>query len=274
MLGVHCPLSWHYRHFARCKCSCNSSRPDAALEAHGHSRIKGLTTPAPHHVGAQVSPYTSTYRSTGRHIIAAAPPDRADTGSPAVGCVQHRQLGATELVVPGVCFGTMLFGESQDYSTAHQLLSACMEAGVNFFDTAEMYPVPQSAETQGLSEQYSGRWMKNHSRDKLIIASKVAGPSGQMTWIRGGPHKLDAANINTALDDSLRRLQTDYIDLYQLHWPDRYVPMFGDLDYDPSCTYPVSMQPATRQVAQAPSVFCSVLACVLLLHHSMYTCVS
>eukprot|EP00878_Enallax_costatus_P025399 GHUV01027174.1.p3 GENE.GHUV01027174.1~~GHUV01027174.1.p3 ORF type:complete len:142 (+),score=42.27 GHUV01027174.1:1198-1623(+) len=121
MLGVHCPLSWHYRHFARCKCSCNSSRPDAALEAHGHSRIKGLTTPAPHHVGAQVSPYTSTYRSTGRHIIAAAPPDRADTGSPAVGCVQHRQLGATELVVPGVCFGE----RRQENSTINAHAESC-----------------------------------------------------------------------------------------------------------------------------------------------------
>lgn len=137
----------------------------------------------------------------------------------------------------------MLFGESQDYPTACQLLDECMAAGVNFFDTAEMYPVPQRAETQGCSEECLGKWMQKHSRDKVIVASKVAGPSAQMTWIRGGPVALDAANITAALDDSLRRLQTDYIDLYQLHWPDRYVPMFGELDYDPTYAYQAGHPP-------------------------------
>ncbi|KAG2442328.1 hypothetical protein HXX76_002414 [Chlamydomonas incerta] len=133
----------------------------------------------------------------------------------------------------------MLFGESTSYPQAEQLLGMCMEAGVNFFDTAEMYPVPQRAETHGASEEYLGRWMRSGavSREDVLLASKVAGPSGQMSWIRGGPHKVDAANIRQALDASLQRLQTDYIDLYQIHWPDRYVPMFGDSEYDPCAAY-------------------------------------
>ncbi|KAG2498164.1 hypothetical protein HYH03_003921 [Edaphochlamys debaryana] len=142
----------------------------------------------------------------------------------------------------------MLFGESTSYVEAERLLGRCMEAGVSFFDTAEMYPVPQRAETQGASEEYLGRWLRGSGRrrEDVLIASKVAGPSGQMTWLRGGPHKVDAANITEALDGTLRRLRTDYVDLYQIHWPDRYVPMFGDADYDPSyaydCTVPLEEQ--------------------------------
>jgi len=133
----------------------------------------------------------------------------------------------------------MLFGESTDYTTASMLLSECMEAGASFFDTAEMYPVPQAAHTSGDSERMLGRWLKeaNVPRDKVIVATKVAGPSGQMTWIRGGPHKVDAANIRAAIDGSLARLGTDYLDVVYVHWPDRYVPMFGDTDYDPGCAY-------------------------------------
>lgn len=121
----------------------------------------------------------------------------------------------------------MLFGESTDYDTACALLDQCMSSGVNFFDTAEMYPVPQRAETHGLSEVYLGRWLKQRlragglRREEVVVATKVAGPSGQMTWIRGGPHSLDGTNITAAIDGSLQRLGLDYIDLIQLHWPDR-----------------------------------------------------
>ncbi|KIZ07247.1 Protein tas [Monoraphidium neglectum] len=132
----------------------------------------------------------------------------------------------------------MLFGESTDVATAEQLLDTCLDAGVNFFDAAEMYPVPQRAETCGRSEEVLGAWLARQRRDSIMVATKVAGPSGQMTWIRGGPASLDARNISEALDGSLRRLRTDYIDLYQIHWPDRYVPMFGDVDYDRTCAYP------------------------------------
>eukprot|EP00775_Hariotina_reticulata_P006767 gene6767-6984_t len=179
-----------------------------------------------------------------RHLVVSAataaappPPGESSAQTSSTRGIKRRRLGRTDLDVPSVCFGTMLFGESQDYQLAGQLLDECLNAGVNFFDTAEMYPVPQRAETQGLSESYLGKWMKKHSRDKVLIATKVAGPSAQMTWIRGGPVALDADNIRAAIDGSLQRLGTDYIDLYQLHWPDRYVPMFGDVDYDPSCAY-------------------------------------
>ncbi|GAQ90457.1 aldo keto reductasefinger RINkfl00642_0040 [Klebsormidium nitens] len=147
----------------------------------------------------------------------------------------YSDLGHTQLAVSKICLGTMTFGEGNTYQEACAQLDMASEAGVNFIDSAEMYPVPQKAETQGRSEEMVGQWMKErHNRDKIIVATKVAGPSGQMTWIRGGPHTLDRRNIKEAIDDSLRRLQTDYIDLYQIHWPDRYVPMFGDIDYDPS----------------------------------------
>ncbi|KAL4443893.1 hypothetical protein ABPG75_011630 [Micractinium tetrahymenae] len=132
----------------------------------------------------------------------------------------------------------MLFGESTPPQLADRLLSQCAEAGVNFFDTAEMYPVPQRAETQGRSEEILGAWLRRQpgGRDAFIVATKVAGPGG-MDWLRGGPAKLDGANIAAAVDASLARLGTDYVDLLQLHWPDRYVPMFGDLDYEPSMAY-------------------------------------
>jgi aryl-alcohol dehydrogenase-like predicted oxidoreductase len=100
-------------------------------------------------------------------------------------------------------------------------------------DTAEMYPVPPRAETQGRTESYVGSWLKNQQQDKFIIATKITGPSRGFEWIRGGP-KVTKAHIQTAIDDSLKRLQTDYVDLYQIHWPDRYVPMFGSTSYDPS----------------------------------------
>ncbi|XP_024542944.1 uncharacterized protein LOC9635254 isoform X2 [Selaginella moellendorffii] len=143
---------------------------------------------------------------------------------------------APDLSVSKLCLGTMTFGEQNSYSESAKLLSIATQAGINFFDTAEMYPVPQRAQTHGKSEVYLGRWIResNIARDKIVIATKVAGPSGQMTWIRGGPHSLDKNNIKAAIDTSLQRLCLDHIDLYQIHWPDRYTPMFGEVDYDPS----------------------------------------
>lgn len=101
------------------------------------------------------------------------------------------------------------------------------------------YPVPQRSETRGRSEELLGRWLRARRapRDSVVVATKVAGPSGQMTWIRGGPTSLDSRNIAEAIHGSLRRLGVDYIDLYQIHWPDRYVPMFGETEYDPNCQY-------------------------------------
>ena len=97
-----------------------------------------------------------------------------------------------------------------------------------------MYPVPSRADTQGKTEEYIGEWLVKQQRDKLIIATKIAGPSPRITWIRGENRKVNRANNQQAIEDSLRGLQTDYIDLYQIHWPDRYVPLFGAPDYDPN----------------------------------------
>ncbi|XP_072976040.1 uncharacterized protein [Typha angustifolia] len=146
---------------------------------------------------------------------------------------------APDLAVSRLCFGTMTFGEQNTLSQSFRLLDEAFEAGINFLDSAEMYPVPQRRETQGRSEEYIGCWMSARKvpRDRLVLATKVTGPSGQMTWIRGGPKSLDANNILDAIDNSLVRLCTDYIDLYQIHWPDRYVPMFGDTEYDPNRQY-------------------------------------
>ncbi|KAM0998342.1 hypothetical protein PS2_008089 [Malus domestica] len=143
---------------------------------------------------------------------------------------------APNLTVSKLCLGTMTFGEQNSLPESFRLLGGALEAGINFFDSAEMYPVVQRAETQGRSEEYLGRWIRESKipRDSVVLATKVTGSSGQMTWIRDGPKCLDARNIADAIDGSLRRLQTDYIDLYQIHWPDRYVPMFGETEYDPT----------------------------------------
>ncbi|KAK6940891.1 NADP-dependent oxidoreductase domain [Dillenia turbinata] len=142
---------------------------------------------------------------------------------------------APDLAVSRLCLGTMTFGEQNTLLQSFRLLDEAFNAGINFFDSAEMYPVPQRAETQGKSEEYLGRWIRSRKipRHRVVLATKVTGPSGQMTWIRGGPKCLDEKNISSAIDNSLLRLQTDYIDLYQIHWPDRYVPMFGETEYDP-----------------------------------------
>ncbi|CDP03572.1 unnamed protein product [Coffea canephora] len=142
---------------------------------------------------------------------------------------------APDMTVSRLCLGTMTFGEQNTLLQSFQLLDKAFDAGINFFDSAEMYPVPQRPHTQGRSEEYFGRWIRDRKipRDRVVFATKVSGPSGQMTWIRNGPESLDARNITEALENSLLRVQTDYIDLYQIHWPDRYVPMFGETDYDP-----------------------------------------
>lgn len=147
-----------------------------------------------------------------------------------------RTLPGTTLKVSSLCLGTMTFGEQNTEPEAHAQLSRAIDCGINFIDTAEMYPVPAKASTQGLTESYVGSWLKQQSRDKIILASKVSGPNRGMDWIRGGP-QLNREQILAACDASLRRLNTDYIDLYQLHWPARHVPMFGQTYYEPSQEY-------------------------------------
>lgn len=147
--------------------------------------------------------------------------------------MEYRRLGTSGLNVSAVCLGTMTFGQQNTEAEAHTQLDYAFRRGVNFIDTAEMYPVPPRAETCTRTETIVGSWLKKQPRDKVILATKVAGPSRGMEWIRGGPKALDRANIRTAIEGSLQRLQTDYIDLYQIHWPERNVPIFGQYQFDP-----------------------------------------
>ncbi|MBS1132205.1 MAG: Aldo/keto reductase [Proteobacteria bacterium] len=146
---------------------------------------------------------------------------------------QKNPLGRNHFEVPEVCLGTMTFGEQTSESDAHAQLDFVLANGINFIDTAEMYAVPPRAETCGASETIVGHWLKRQPRDKVLIATKVAGPSRNLNWIRNGPPALDRTNIRAAIDGSLQRLQTDYVDLYQLHWPERNQPMFGQWQFDP-----------------------------------------
>lgn len=145
--------------------------------------------------------------------------------------MEYRQLGGSDLRVSSLCLGTMTFGEQNSEQEAHAQLDRAVAHGVNFMDTAEMYPVPARAETQGRTESHIGSWLKHQPRDQLVIASKIAGPARNFDWIRNGP-RINRAHLQAAIDGSLARLQTDYLDLYQIHWPDRYVPVFGASSYD------------------------------------------
>ncbi len=144
--------------------------------------------------------------------------------------MQTRPLGDTGIEVSRLCLGTMTFGEQNSESEAHDQLDRAVAFGINFIDAAEMYPVPPRAETQGRTEAYIGSWLKRReSRDDVIIATKVTGPG--LEHIRGGP-RLNREHIHQAIDASLERLQTDYVDLYQLHWPERSTNYFGRLGYE------------------------------------------
>ncbi|HID45198.1 MAG TPA: NADP(H)-dependent aldo-keto reductase [Chromatiaceae bacterium] len=147
--------------------------------------------------------------------------------------MQYRQLGNSSLNVSALCLGTMTWGEQNTEAEAHEQLDYAFGQGINFIDTAEMYPVPARPETQGRTETIIGSWLQQRGcRDKIVLATKVAGPGRDwLTHIRGGNNCLDRANIENAVNESLRRLQTDYIDFYQIHWPDRQTNFFGKLGY-------------------------------------------
>lgn len=140
--------------------------------------------------------------------------------------MKQRPLGRTGLNVSEICLGTMTWGAQNSEAEAHEQMDYAITQGINFFDTAELYAVPPSPETQGLTETYIGNWFKKTGqRDKVILASKVAGAG--LPWIRGGGG-MSAADINAAIEGSLQRLQTDHIDLYQLHWPNRPTYKWGN----------------------------------------------
>jgi aryl-alcohol dehydrogenase-like predicted oxidoreductase len=149
--------------------------------------------------------------------------------------MRKTRLGASPLHVSKVCLGTMTFGEQNTEAQAHSQLDYALERGINFIDTAEMYPVMPRAQTQGATERHIGTWLKMSGRRAGVVrATKVAGPNASMHWVRGGKHNLDARNIRAAVEASLKRLQTEHIDLYQIHWPSRNVPVFGATVFDPA----------------------------------------
>ena len=146
--------------------------------------------------------------------------------------MEMRKLGQTDLEVSAICLGTMTFGEQNTFKQAFEQLDYALEKGVNFIDTAEIYPVPPNKETYSKTEEIIGNWLKERGqRQKIVLATKVVGPSANFDYARGKPPRLDRDNIEQALDASLKRLGTDYIDLYQLHWPDRNTNFFGARSY-------------------------------------------
>ena len=144
-------------------------------------------------------------------------------------------LGSSDLLVTPICLGTMTFGEQVAEKEAYSILDRSLDLGVNFLDTAEMYSVPAKAETCGATESILGNWFatKPGARQKMVLATKVAGPSRGMPWVREGTG-MTPQDILNSCDASLKRLQTDVIDLYQIHWPERHVPAFGAMYFDPT----------------------------------------
>ena len=146
--------------------------------------------------------------------------------------MKYNYIGKSGLRVSNICMGTMTFGKKCDKKTSFEILDKAYANGVNFFDTAEVYPVPPTAETYGITEGIFGEWLAEKPRDSIILATKVAGAANG--WfvppVRHGLTAIDAFHITTAIEGSLRRLKTDYIDLYQVHWPDTVVPIEESLE--------------------------------------------
>ena len=144
--------------------------------------------------------------------------------------MNFKKLGNTDLKVSTICLGTMTWGEQNSQREAFEQMNYALDREINFFDTAEIYPSPCFEKTYGSTEKIIGNWFKEKkNRDQVILASKISGPG--LSWIRNGGLQYSEQNIKKALEDSLKRLQTDYIDLYQLHWPERKTNFFGRLGY-------------------------------------------
>lgn len=154
--------------------------------------------------------------------------------------MEFRRLGSSDLAVSEICLGTMTFGTQNTEAEAHAQLDYALTQGINFIDTAEMYSVPPCAESYGKTETYVGNWLRRQARDRIVLATKIAGPGRGMKWIRQGELGFDRKNLCDALEASLKRLQTDYVDLYQLHWPDRNTPTFGAYQFDPAKERPAT----------------------------------
>jgi aryl-alcohol dehydrogenase-like predicted oxidoreductase len=149
--------------------------------------------------------------------------------------INKASLGGSGISISCLGLGTMTFGEQVDELLAHRIMDFAFEHGINFIDTAEMYPIPAQAFKFGLSERVIGNWFKRHpdKRRLAVCATKISGPFRGMPWIRGGQQDFSAQDIENSCNESLKRLQTDVIDLYQIHWPARHVPSFGQIYFDP-----------------------------------------
>ena len=142
--------------------------------------------------------------------------------------MEFRQLGRTDIKVSKLCIGSMTWGEQNTEAQGHEQLDYAVDQGINFIDTAELYAIPRAEQTYGETERIIGSWLTTRrNRDKVVLASKAAGPMGEAEWIRGGDEKFNRQHLTKAIEDSLKRCQTDYFDLYQLHWPERDVQVFG-----------------------------------------------
>ena len=149
----------------------------------------------------------------------------------------YKKVAHTELRVSPITLGTMTFGDQNSQKEAFDQLDYALDQGINSFDVAEMYPVPPKPETCNATEIIIGNWIQKKKRDELILSTKIAGPRRSIDWIRGGPKSMDDKNISEAVNNSLKRMKTDYIDLLYLHWPERNVPMFGQYKFDPKDEY-------------------------------------
>ena len=165
--------------------------------------------------------------------------------------MEYNIIPNTDLSISKICLGTMTWGEQNTETQAHEQLDFAMNHAINFIDTAEMYAIPAKPHTQGLTETYIGNWLhKRGKRDDLVITSKAAGPGKQVQHIRSGP-KFNKAHLTEALENSLKRLQTDYIDVYQLHWPERPTNFFGPLGYKHKSDDAVTDFKATLETLQS-----------------------
>jgi len=151
--------------------------------------------------------------------------------------MDYTKLGNTNIEVSKVCLGTMTYGDQNTDAEAYAQLDYALAQGINFIDTAEMYPVPPKADTFTRTETIIGSWLKRQARDQIVLGSKVAGRNRYMPWIRNGDDSLTPANICAAIEGSLKRLQTEYIDIFQIHWPERNVPLFGQYQFDPALEF-------------------------------------
>jgi aryl-alcohol dehydrogenase (NADP+) len=178
--------------------------------------------------------------------------------------MKYRKLPGTGLEVSEVCLGTMTWGEQNTEGEAHAQLDYAIAQGINVIDTAEMYPVPPNASTQGRTETFIGNWLARRRRDGLVVMSKVAGP-GRRDWIRGGRTDLTRDVIAEAAETSLARLKVDCIDVYQIHWPQRNVPMFGATEFDPK----KEKEPGGPAIAEQVEAMCALIEAGKIRHYGL-----